>query len=57
MFSDRRGEELVKILEETLEKVNRHVAVCRRRNSYLLVGSLIVSTIATLLAERPKVLI
>ncbi|MCZ6679890.1 MAG: hypothetical protein O7E52_21870 [Candidatus Poribacteria bacterium] len=50
MSDQRQSEDILKIIEETSEKVDRRVKFYRQWNAYLLVINLIASTVATLLA-------
>ena len=52
MGDDMETNEILKITEDVLSKVRRSVKQYRRRDSYLMLSSLIGSTLAILLAGR-----
>ena len=50
MGEDMETNEMLKIVEDALSRVRRSVKQYRRRDSHLMLSSLIGSTLATLLA-------
>ena len=49
-MAEGASENLLKLIGETLDKVNGRLTAYRRWNSILIIGNLILSTVATLLA-------
>jgi hypothetical protein len=49
-LSDSPLERLLKVVEEDLGRVDRHVLRYRRRNTVLVIGGIVASTLATMMA-------